>query len=302
MRAARRTCTLLLSLGLLLAAPSARSGEDSQPIFRAISSEVRLTFYATDHNRNVSQLQRDDFAVVDDEWVVRDFRSFGHCNTENLELVILVDGSESVSPQYGREVAGLLRLLSQSRVTSADRVSVIAFSGLKPSLICGTTCQNSSTVPELLATRANGATPLFDAVVYASQFIATRPDPEVRPVLIIFSDGEDTVSIHTDRSAIQAALARELQIFSVDLNSSPSTGSAVLRDMAEVTGGRYFLFSDSANAVLSSIVDDLHNAYLVTYRLPSRRAGFHSVSVLPTHNLNFQFRSRRGYYYPRALE
>jgi hypothetical protein len=36
---------------------------------------------------------------------------------------------------------------------------------------------------------------------------------------------------------------------------------------------------------------------VVSYALPSRQKGFHSLRILPKHNLNLQFHSRKGYYY-----
>jgi hypothetical protein len=40
----------------------------------------------------------------------------------------------------------------------------------------------------------------------------------------------------------------------------------------------------------------------VSYRLPSRAAGFHTVRILPTHNLDLKFRSRSGYYDPNRVQ
>ena len=44
------------------------------------------------------------------------------------------------------------------------------------------------------------------------------------------------------------------------------------------------------------MVDDLRNAYVLTYELPSHAEGLHSVSILPTTNSNLRLRSRRAYY------
>jgi hypothetical protein len=40
----------------------------------------------------------------------------------------------------------------------------------------------------------------------------------------------------------------------------------------------------------------------VTYHLPNHSSGFHQVRILPTHNLNLQFRSRSGYYFPDPIQ
>jgi hypothetical protein len=41
----------------------------------------------------------------------------------------------------------------------------------------------------------------------------------------------------------------------------------------------------------------LHSARVVTYVLPESGPDFHSIRILPTHNLNLQFRCRTGYYH-----
>ena len=49
--------------------------------------------------------------------------------------------------------------------------------------------------------------------------------------------------------------------------------------------------------MLNAVLDDLRASYVVTYALPSHQAGFHSLRLLPTHNLNLTFRNRKGYIY-----
>jgi hypothetical protein len=76
-------------------------------------------------------------------------------------------------------------------------------------------------------------------------------------------------------------------------------GSSALAEMAEATGGRSFSAQNDADAakVLEAVLADLRASYVVTYPLPTRRAGFHSLRILPKHNLNLRFHCRRGYLY-----
>lgn len=75
-----------------------------------------------------------------------------------------------------------------------------------------------------------------------------------------------------------------------------SRGKATLQRIAEDSGGRCLPISGGAVTILNSVVEDLHSARVVTYLAPKSGSDFHSVRILPTHNLNLQFRSRRGYY------
>ena len=53
--------------------------------------------------------------------------------------------------------------------------------------------------------------------------------------------------------------------------------------------------------MLNAVLDDLHASYVVTYDLPNHRPGFHSLRLLPTHNLNLTFHHRTGYLYDFSL-
>ncbi len=127
--------------------------------------------------------------------------------------------------------------------------------------------------------------------------------------MVLFSDGNDTISLHSAGDAIEAALAAGALIYSVDLgvsdnrSSNRGSGSTFLQRLSEATGGRYFFFSprlsqtDGAATILKAVLDDLRASYVVTYDVPSYHAGFHSLRLLPTHKLNLTFHSRNGYNY-----
>ena len=157
----------------------------------------------------------------------------------------------------------------------------------------------------------NGATPLFDALILAADFISNHRRAsgrnDVRPVLLLFSDGCDTLSMHSANEALQAALNAGALIYSVDMAQNPTAGTTFLRQVSMATGGRYFPLTrpnapeNDATAVLSAVLDDLRASYVVTYDLPSHQAGFHSLRLLPTRNLKLTFHSRGGYIYDPAI-
>ncbi|MGB0042806.1 MAG: hypothetical protein WBP91_06480, partial [Terriglobales bacterium] len=101
-----------------MAMAMAEEGDDPSglPTFRSAVSEVRVTFFATDeNNRPLEEVTKSDFAVVDNELVVRNFRSFTHSNENSLEIVVLVDLSESVAPRVRTEISDVLQLLARER-------------------------------------------------------------------------------------------------------------------------------------------------------------------------------------------
>ncbi len=279
--------------------PLARTADTPDPMYRSAVQEVRLTFYATDqHNASVDTIAKNDLAVVDSDRVLRNFRSFGRSPETKLDLVVLIDCSESVLPRFKQEISDVLQLIGQSLWIADDKISLVSFRDSMPLMMCSGDCRDSPLESRLATVVAGGQTPLYDAVELAGKFLERRHDPGVRPVILLFSDGNDTISRTSAMDALASVLSSDAQIYSVDLDSSHlSKGTSVLRAFSSATGGRYLRVQDGGVKMLEALLDDLHSGYLLTYALPNQTAGFHPVRILPTHNLDLRFRCRRGYFY-----
>ncbi len=295
---------LVASWGVAAEEPDTSS---AGPTFHSDVSEVRVTFVATDENDHpLTTLTRSDFAIVDNGRVVREFRSFTRAEETSLDLVALVDSSESVAMQFRTAVTDLVRLATLEEATPQDELSLLSFGssagGLRPAVLCSN-CRSSDSANRLAAVKASGTTPLFDSLIFAASFITQHRRESSRPVLILFSDGNDTISLHSAREALQAVLSTGALIYSVDMGKpgDSNTGSTFLQQLSENTGALYFssrfVKKNGAATVMRGILEDLRASYVVTYELPSRYAGFHELRLLPTHNLNLRFHSRRGYVY-----
>jgi hypothetical protein len=86
---------VLLALAVFTVAAAAQPSENvinkssSFPTFHSTVSEVRVTFFATNEDHHaLAALSPSDFAIVDNDRVVRNFRSFIH--------------SDETSPRCGR--------------------------------------------------------------------------------------------------------------------------------------------------------------------------------------------------------
>jgi hypothetical protein len=131
-----------------------------------------------------------------------------------------------------------------------------------------------------------------------SDIMGERTDSEARPALILFSDGEDTISIHGVSDVLEAAQNLQSAIYSVNSRSgksAPSKGDAVLDYLSGSTGGLSFAPGQNVKQVLRTVVDDLHSGYVLTYELPVQMSGQHSVRILPTSDPRLQFRARCAY-------
>jgi len=278
---------------------TASANETPTATYRTGASEVRVTFFATDQNDHpVEKIGKDDFAIVDGETVIRNFRSLTRTSETALDVVAVVDSSGSVAPRFRTTMNDVLQLASREQFVTDDGFSVLSYNGARPLLLCNHDCRSPDTRQRLLTVKAAGPTPLFDTLTYAADIISARRKPEVRQILILFSDGNDNVSINSARDALEAVLGSGALLYVVDLNKSPaSEGSAFLERLAEATGGRSFSVQDGAAGVLQAALTDLRASYVVTYPLPNRVAGFHSLRILPKHNQTLRFHCRRGYYY-----
>jgi VWFA-related protein len=277
------------------------TSDDPLTTYHTGTSEVRISFFATDErNHPVENLGKDDFAIVDDDMVIRDFRSLVRASDTALDLVLVVDDSESVAPRFQEVQQDILKLISFESLSARDRVSVVTFAGMRPTIFCVQDCGTPAVRQRLLAAKAEGATPLFDAVNYTARLVTSQPAPAARQVVILFSDGHDTISMASYRDAVQAMIASGALLYAVNVErsqDSSSQGSRTLQQLAESTGGRSFQLPDHAVDLLQAVLADLRASYIVTYQLPNRTAGFHSLRILPKHNLNLHFHCRKGYKY-----
>jgi len=298
----RQGCSLAVVLALFPCLFYASStSDDPLTTYRTGTSEVRISFFATDErNHLVEDLGKDDFAIVDGDMVIRDFRSLVRASDTALDLMLLVDDSESMAPRFQQVQQEILKLLSSDSLSANDRLSVVTFAGMRPTVFCVQECSAPATRQRLLTAKAEGATPLFDAVNYAAHLVASQRAPTTRQAVILFSDGHDTISRASYREALNAMVSSGAVLYTVNVEHSKdsfSQGSRTLQQMAESTGGRSFQFSDPAVNLLEAVLADLHASYVVTYQLPNRTAGFHSLRILPKHNLNLHFHCRKGYNY-----
>ena len=310
--------SVLLALFVLTYAGAAEDTNDpaGPPTYRSIVSEVRITFFATDENHHpVTTLTKADFAVVDSDFVVRNFRSFTLADETFLDVVALGDRSESVAAHLRGAMNAVLQLVARQQSIPDDNIAVLSFggtlggtsAGLRPAILCWRGCRSADSSSRLLAARSSGTTPLFDALIFGADFISHHRRAGARAVLILFSDGNDTISLHSAREALDAVLDEGALIYSVDMGppESRTGGSVFLRRISQATGGRYFSLrsspNDGAATVLNAALEDLRASYVVTYDIPSHQPGFHSLFLMPTHNLNLTFHSRNGYYYEPSV-
>jgi Mg-chelatase subunit ChlD len=212
MKTKEHTCKWLCGVLLLIFPRLLVAGEPGEPTkaplqitYHASTSEVRLTFFTTDErNHAIQNVADDDFAVVDDDMIVRNFRSFTRSGETALDVIVLVDTSGSVATRLPSMMNDVVRLVLQNNSGGKSHISVLTFGGLQTSVVCSLDCRAGDATRKMLDLRAAGPTPLYDALAYSADFFSDHGIAGARRVLILFSDGDDTISKTSPDDALRA--------------------------------------------------------------------------------------------------
>jgi TonB family protein len=193
-------------------------------------------------------------------------------------------------------------------VRPIDRAAVYSISTV-PTLAQGLT----NDVPRLVRTierfgAPDGATALFDTVAQAADYM--RPLVG-RKVLVLVSDGTDTVSDVDFDEAVNRALRAECQIYVVqtrqveDPNLHDTVSEQRMYRISEQTGGAVFVPQsvEELDAVFTQISLDLSQQYLLSYYPQDERKDkyFRFISLRVKSRPALRVRARKGFY-PQAAQ
>jgi VWFA-related protein len=277
---------------------------DDEFTYRSTVEEVRLTLVATDrHNRFVENLSPTELAIVDNELIVRKFRSFTRSPEARLNVLVLIDSSASVGDRRKRETANALKLIRNASWGPTDNVTVLTF-GAAPQLDCVNNCPSDSHPIAAAPVQGAGFTALYDYIVLSADLLKKTRTPDAKSILIVFSDGADNYSLHSLANAVDSLQQIDAIAYAVNLDPRRSSfsGTNALARLAASTGGLNLSIEDGVVPILEGVLHDLRSAYVLTYVPPVPSQGLHAVHIFPTRNLDLKFRSRQGYIYNRISE
>jgi Ca-activated chloride channel homolog len=227
-----------------------------------------------------------------------------------LSIVLAIDTSGSVQKDFGvekREAHDFMRAL----LRPVDGLDLFDFNSDVREVVPFTS--NLHRLDEGLSNLSSGpATDLYDAVYLAAERLAPRHG---RKVLVVISDGDNTVKGVAFNEALEEAVRSEVMIYSlIDLpimnDAGRDTGGEhALITLSQGTGGKsyYAQFGDLA-AAFQKVSEDLRTQYLVAYYPVERRSlsDFRrlQVTLAPTaktpHPATDLLRYRPGYYGPAS--
>jgi Ca-activated chloride channel family protein len=286
--------------------PAPSDEDDGDEVVRISSNLVPLPASVVDaQGRAVADLKAEDFELrVDGE--VRPVGDLSRAETP-VSIALLFDNSSSQNASREFEQQAGIRFL-KSVVRPVDRAAVYSIS-TNPELSYPLT----NDVRALVRTIENfprpeaAATALFDTVAAAAEYL--RPQ-RTRKVIVIISDGTDTVSELDFDTTMARVLADDCQVYAVQTGNSESAnlhdlaGAHRLREFAAQTGGAVHVprTHDELREAFKQIAADLSQQYVLSYYPPGdlRDGRFRTFSLQVKTRPGLRVRTRKGYYAPKG--
>jgi VWFA-related protein len=266
---------------------------------------VNVLFTVVDKkNRMVLDLTKDDIKVLEDN-KPQSVRFFSRESDLPLRIGILVDTSNSIRDRLRFEQEAAVDFLTTTVRPSKDLAFIVAFD-VEPQLLQDYTDSTEKLSKAVRTLQAGGGTGLYDAIFFSAKekmLFFPPPEPYLRRVMIIISDGRDNQSEHTREEALAMAQRGEVTIFTISTNRSgiSQQGDKVLKYLAEETGGRAFLpFSASDLATdFQEISRELRSQYSLAYiSTNAAHDGTFRAITVQTKDKGVRVRAKSGYFSP----
>lgn len=285
--------------------PPKSSTSSKQQVIKVPVNLVNVLFTVTNKKgRLIPELGRNDFQVYEDG-VPQTIADFSRQSNLPLRIGVLVDTSNSVRPRLEFEKQAAVDFLNAVLRPGEDDAFVLGFD-VEPELLQDYTDDVGKLSAAIRTLEAGGGTGLFDAVYYACKqkmIYFPPPQPYLRRVLIIVSDGRDNESQHSEDEALSMAQRAEAIIFCVSTNRSgmEMRGDKVLKYFATQTGGAYFFpfeASDLAGA-FKAIATQLRSQYALAYYSTNRahNGDFRRIRIKPLVK-GLRVHAKAGYFAP----
>ena len=295
----------LLATALAAQQPSVHN--QSPPQTPTLKVDVKLVnVYVTvtnAHGGPVGGLKKENFRIQEDG-KDQSIAVFDKESEAPVSIALAIDTSLSTRHDLPLEQASAKRF-ARDIVRPVDALSVFGFSEV--------VLQSTSYTSDLKRIddgidhiRLGAATAMYDAVYLASRSLNRR---QGRKVLVLITDGGDTVSKVDYQQAVRAAEEAEAIVYSIIVvpieNSAgrETGGEHALIQLAEDTGGKYYYATSMSqlDEAFHQISDELRTQYLLAY-YPSDRTSdsdFRRISVSvsgPPDAAEYRVRHRAGYY------
>ena len=302
-RSSGRLARLIVSV-LIVCASTSSIAEEPETTLKVDVKLVNVFVTVTDARGGpVSNLQKENFVLKEDGQEQR-IAIFSRESALPLSIILAVDTSLSTRKDLPLELISARKFV-HAIVRPQDGLSLYKFSEEVSELVPFT-----SDIKKIDAgidrVRNGAATALYDAVFLGSQALSRR---QGRKVMVVITDGGDTVSQVNYKEALRAAQEAEAIVYSViivpiEADAGRDTGGEhALIQISADTGGKYYYAMSAAQLddAFQKISDELRTQYLLAY-YPTQRFSDAEFRQLKIDLANapaggpFQSHYRAGYY------
>jgi VWFA-related protein len=275
--------TLLALWAVALAAAAGR------PTFETTVENVRLDVSVTEDGLPVRTLRAENFEVEDDG-VRQDIELVGQDATA-IHAVLALDTSQSVQgARLERLKTGAHAFVEALR--DGDALSILTFSECTDLSLVGSRDRREAHAAIERAS-ARQTTGLHDAAIAA----LALADPALgRPLVLVFSDGQDVGSFMDEASVTELARTSDAVVQAV--LPPAAAGSPFLTALTDETGGRVWSTgtADDLDGVFLKVLDEFRSRYRLRY-VPQgvKTGGWHRIKVRLVGAARHKVRARPGY-------
>jgi Ca-activated chloride channel family protein len=255
--------------------------------------------------RPVLDLRAEDFALFD-EGHRQKIDYFGVDRNEPLSVAFLLDVSGSMRMSGAIDSAKEVVRYFLSRMRAVDEACLIAFADKQVAMLTDFTADRTETLKYLNAVKAYGQTALNDAVAATPELVTGNE--KARRAIVLLTDGVDNFSALPLDQAMASARAVDVPFYTIGFSSNSrdvdgkkpaeTEASATLRQIADETGGSFFLIHDpdEMKEAAARIEEELRSQYVIGYAPTGegQEGRFRRLSLI-AHNGRYSVRSRSGY-------
>jgi Ca-activated chloride channel family protein len=289
-------------VALLLAACTVFAQEPETSIKVGVNLVNVFVTVTDQHGAPIASLKKEDFELREDG-ELQTISVFGRESALPLSIVLAIDTSLSTRKDLPLELASARRF-AHAILRPVDGLSLYQFNQIVKE-VSPFTSDLKEIDRAIERVRGGAATALYDALYLGSQALERR---QGRKVMVVITDGGDTVSTVGYQEAVREAQQAEAIVYSVivvpvEASAGRDTGGEhALIQISRDTGGRYFYATTipQLDDAFRQISDELRTQYLLAY-YPSKKLSDSSfrtieVSVKDGAAGEMKVRHRTGYY------
>jgi VWFA-related protein len=295
------------------------ASQSQQPVFRGTSDAVRVFVTVTDRDgRLITTLQQNDFEIRD-EGKPQPITLFDN-TPQPVRLIVMLDVSGSMEGNLPLLRAAAEQLFVRLGPNDVARVGTFGRDVVISPAFTRDVNELRRALPTTIA--ADAPTPLWRAVDEA--IAKFGDDGEVRPVVLVLSDGKDSgptgfgQPFVSQAEVIDRARAQDVMVYGIGMRSRMARRgpidpgnlqAALLADLpdpglalvAEQTGGGYVEIrpTQDLGEAFARVLDELHSQYLIGFAPPKRDGKVHDIDVRIVSQRGLKPRARRSYVAPR---